>query len=103
MGVRLGRVSPLRRRPYFGTPQNMEKTLPLKRGEWRSATAILPISVGINPTAEIGVYRHFVGIPKTDKMTNTAVGLSRPVGGLLLTFGVVLIGFFESPHGTIQI
>ena len=31
VGVRERSVSALRCRPYFGTPQNMEKTLPLKR------------------------------------------------------------------------
>jgi len=35
--------------------------------------------------------RHFDGIQKTVKMTNTAVGLSRPVEAYLLSLGVVLI------------
>ena len=38
----------------------------------------LPISVGINPTAEIGIVRHFVGIPKTDKMTSLLSGYPDP-------------------------
>ena len=38
----------------------------------------LPISVGINPTAEIGDARHFVGIPKTDKMTYLLSGFPDP-------------------------
>ena len=38
----------------------------------------LPISVGINPTAEIGAVRHFVGIQKTDKMTNLLSGCPDP-------------------------
>ena len=40
----------------------------------------LPISVGINPTAEIGDVRHFVGIPKTDKMTYLLSGFPDPWG-----------------------